>query len=143
MHRGHRWLVVMPLMLVLLLSACGEPVSDEQVLHDPVTIEQVEGTKVARVTLTESAAERLDIQTAPVRRAGNRMVVPSGSVLVDPDGRFWVYTSPDPLVFIRHEIDIDDEDGDRVFLIDGPPVGTPVVTVGVAELHGAESGIGH
>jgi redox-sensitive bicupin YhaK (pirin superfamily) len=143
MLRGHRWAVVMPLMLVLLLSACGEPVSDEQVLHDPVTIEQVEGTKVARLTLTEGAAERLDIQTAPVRRAGNRMVVPSGSVLVDPDGRFWVYTSPDPLVFIRHEIDIDDENGDRVFLVDGPPVGTPVVTVGVAELYGAESGIGY
>jgi hypothetical protein len=103
----------------------------------------VEGTGVARVILTARGAERLDIRTAPVEEAGNRTVVPSAAVLVDPNGNFWVYTNPKPLLFLRHQISISHEEGGRTFLSDGPPPGTSVVTVGVAELYGTESGIGH
>lgn len=127
----------------MLLSACGEGPSDEHVIDEPATVEPIEGSAVARITLTERGAERLDIQTAPAERAGTGMVVPSAALLVDPDGDVWVYTSPEPLVFVRHEISIDREEGDRAFLADGPPPGTAVVTVGVAELYGAEFGIGH
>jgi hypothetical protein len=55
---------------------------------------------------------------------------------------WWVYTSPDPLVFVRHPIVIDREHGGRAYLSDGPAVGTNVVTLGAAELLGAETGIG-
>jgi hypothetical protein len=127
----------------VLLSACGQAVSDEEVIDEPAIIEPVEGTEVARVALTARGAERLGIRTAPVEEAGNRMVVPSAAVLVDPNGDFWVYTSPKPLHFLRREISIVHEAGERTFLAAGPSPGTNVVTVGVAELYGAESGIGH
>jgi hypothetical protein len=53
-----------------------------------------------------------------------------------------VYVETEPLVYVRHAITVDRVDGDVAVLHDGPPVGTPVVTVGSAELYGVESGIG-
>jgi len=132
------------LMVTLLLSACAGQVSDERVINDPATVEHVKGSKVARITLTERATERLDIQTATVEGGvKKRTVVPSDATLVDPEGDFWVYTNPEPLVFIRHQIRIDDEVRNQTFLSAGPPIGTLVVTVGVAELYGVEYEIGH
>jgi hypothetical protein len=138
-----RGIALVPLVAALLLAACGEAPSDEHVIDEPATVEEVEGQEVARVTLTQKAAERLDIQTAVVEPAGERTVVPSASVLVDPAGDFWVFTNPEPLVFVRHKISIDYEEGDQVFLSDGPPAGSKIVTVGVAELYGTEYGVGH
>jgi hypothetical protein len=74
---------------------------------------------------------------------GERIVVPSSALLVDPSGVFWVYTSPSPRVFVRHRVEVDREDEGRAFLRAGPALGTQVVTVGVAELYGAEFEIGH
>lgn len=72
-----------------------------------------------------------------------RLIVPYASVVYDPQGRTWAYTNAEPLVFIRHPINIDYIDGDEAFLYDGPPRGTAVVTVGAGELSGFENGIGN
>jgi hypothetical protein len=127
----------------LILSACREALPEEHVIDEPVKVEHPEGTDVARLTLTAKAAERLGIQTARVEEKGKQMRVSSGAVLVDPDGDFWVYTNPEPLVFVRHVIRIDYEEGGKAYISAGPRPGTKVVTVGVAELYGAEFGIGH
>jgi hypothetical protein len=131
---------------VLVLSACGGAVSDEHVIEQPASVEEVEEGEVARVTLTESAAERLDIQTVAVEPSdagtNEELVVPSAAVYLTAEGAFWVYTNPEPLVFVRHEISIVREHGDLAFLSDGPPAGTEVVTVGVPELYGTETGNG-
>jgi hypothetical protein len=60
-------MVVVVLMIVttLLLAACGAPEKPPQ--EKPAIVEPIEGTELNRVVLTERAAERLDIQTAPVR----------------------------------------------------------------------------
>jgi hypothetical protein len=71
-----------------------------------------------------------------------RKVIPYAAVLYDAKGNTWVYTNPEPLVFVRQSIQIDTIVGDDVFLGDGPPVGTAVVTVGGAELYGTEFGVG-
>lgn len=111
---------------------------------EPAKVEPLEGTGHSRVRLSHKAAERLDIRTAPVREApggagqGRRKVVPYGAVLYDARGRTWVYTSPEPLVFIRAAIEVDRIRGGRAVLSTGPPAGTRVVTVGVAELYGTE-----
>jgi hypothetical protein len=69
-------------------------------------------------------------------------VVPYAAVLYDARGNTWVYTTPNPLTFVRHVIHIDYIEGDLAVLSDGPPSGTEVVIVGAAELFGAETGIG-
>lgn len=71
-----------------------------------------------------------------------RQVIPYAAVLYDLNGDTFTYTSPEPLVFVRHPISIDYIEGDLAVLSDGPPSGTAVVTVGAAELYGTESGIG-
>jgi hypothetical protein len=132
-------------LLILLLSACGEAPEEEHVIDEPLTLQEVVvgGTELTKITLDASAAERLGIETAPASRVGGQVVVPAAAVFVDPDGVFWVYTNPEPLVFIRHEISIANERGARTFLASGPSPGTSVVTVGVPELYGAELEIGH
>ena len=162
MRRNHRWMVVVPVMAGLYLAACHRGV-DKPTKIKPAHVEHIDGTELSRVTLTAKAAERLDIKTAmvreaPVARSGGaasvreaqmtssgsrREVVPYAAVLYDARGDTWVYTSPEPLVFVRHRITIEYIAGDLAVLADGPPVGTAVVTVGAAELFGTEFEIGH
>jgi hypothetical protein len=123
----------------LLLSACGG-VTSEAAIPEPAKIE-ADG----RITLTETASQRLGLQTTPISEAevGGRMqkVVPYAAVLYGLNGETWVYTSPEPLVFARQPITVGDIEGDVGVLLDGPPVGTQVVTAGAAELFGVESGL--
>lgn len=117
---------------------------------EPARVEPIPGTDLKRVTLTARAAERLGIQTAPVRGAHvarsesgtQRTVIPYSAVIYDVHGGTWTYTNPDPLVFVRHRISVDSIDGDLAALSDGPPAGAAVVTTGAAELFGAEFGVG-
>jgi hypothetical protein len=121
------------------VSACGSSSSGGNGGADPATVEPVKGTDVNRVTLTVEAAERLGIETAPVRERGaQRTVVPYGAVLYSADGTTFTYTSPTPRVFVRAPITVARIDGNEVVLRRGPPVGTQVVTVGSQELYGSE-----
>jgi hypothetical protein len=115
----------------------------------------MEGSELAQLTLTDQAAERLDIQTAPVDEAMvaatatgegalvQRRVVPYAAVLYDRAGDTWAYTNPQPLVFVRHAITVDYIDGQQAVLSAGPDIGTQVVIVGATELFGAEVGVDH
>ena len=88
-------------------------------------------------------AERLSIATTAVARRGAHLVVPASATFVDPEGHWWVYTNPEPLVFERHEVTVADESGGNVFLSEGPSAGTKVVTTGVPEIYGVEDEVGH
>jgi hypothetical protein len=143
MRRHRRWLTALPLVAVLLLSACGKPPEEGHEIDEPYSLQEVEGTELMQVTLTESAVERLGIETAPITGAGDLLVVPTGAVMVDAEGVYWVYTNPEPLVFVRQEITIEREESDNTYVSAGPPVGTLVATVGVQELYGTETEIGH
>ncbi len=247
MKRIFRLLVaVVPLMAGLQLVACGGT-ADKTIKIEAAHVEPVDGTELSRVILSERAAERLDIQMAPVRgeellrkrsvgaqvvdppgtevqdqnafwvrvqlspgelkavdlrqavvvfplsggqggssgltaddieaaangseesagvvyfsgqsaaislipgqpvlveltlSGGQRTVIPYSAVIYDQRGGTWTYTNPEPLVFVRQAISIEYIDGDLAVLLDGPPAGTEVVTVGAAELFGVENGVG-
>jgi len=70
-----------------------------------------------------------------------RKVIPYAAVIYDPQGAAWVYTSPEPLAFVRQPIVIDYIEDELAVLSEGPAAGTAVVTVGAAELFGAETGV--
>ena len=113
----------------------------------PAQVTKIEGSELSRVTLSEKAAQRIDLKTVQVREeevdGATRTVVPYSSLIYDAKGRTWVYTSPQPRTFVRQQVQVDRIDGDSAFLSDGPPAGTEVASVGVAELYGAETGVGH
>jgi len=135
------------ILAALALAGCHQKVVAPAKVK-PATVERIEGSELARVTLTERAAQRLRIQTASVQevvtaRSGRRTVVPYAAVLYDAEGDTWVYASPESLRYVRHAIKIDYIDGDNAVLSSGPPAGTTVVTVGALQLFGAEFEIGH
>jgi hypothetical protein len=123
----------------VLVAACGGS-SEEDATESPAAVQQIKGTELNRVTLTEEASKRLDVQTTAARSRGGRVVIPYAAVLYDPDGKTWTYTSPKHLVFVRKDISVDRIDGDSALLTAGPSPGTTVVTVGADELWGVEYG---
>ena len=131
------WLLSMLLVLVALqLAACG-PKSATTEKINPATLEEIEGSELKRIILTEKAAERIGVQTVAV--GGNE--VPYAAVIYDIEGNTWIYTSPEPLTFIRAQIEIDHIEGDTAILSESLATDLNVATVGVAELWGTETGV--
>jgi hypothetical protein len=111
----------------------------------PAYVEAIEGSDLKRVVLTEKAAERLDIQIALVSEeqveGTQRLVIPYAALIYGLNGETWAYIMPEPLTFVREGITVDYIEGDMAVRLTGPAIGTEVVTVGVAELYGAETGV--
>lgn len=145
MYGIRSWASIMAaFMAAPLLSACGGAVADAYTIeHQPAFAEPIPGTHRSRVTVEEEAVSRLKIRTSRVDKAASGLVVPSAAIFVDPEGQWWVYTNPEPFVFVREKIVLDREDGGIAFLSAGPPVGTKVVTRGAPELYGVEEESGH
>ena len=126
------------LLIVLsgLLTACATASSKAEKIN-PVQLEEIDGSELKRVILTEKAAERIDVQTAPAEGK----TVPYAAVIYDTEGNTWVYTNPEPLTFLRQAVLLDRIEGDKAFLNEPLEKGTNVVIVGVAEIYGAETGV--
>jgi hypothetical protein len=146
-RRTTLWVAAVLLLGLLSVAGCQGGDEDAAAADEPAKVEPVEGSDgLSQVTLTAQAAERIDLQTAVVRTEGEgaaeRTIVPYSAIVYETDGETWVYTSTDDLSFVREHVGVQEIDGDRAVLSEGPPAGTEVVTVGVAELFGAEHGIG-
>jgi hypothetical protein len=144
MSACERWLITLVVLAALAPAGCSESASGGEGEGDAAaTIEQVDGTDLVRVTLALGAAERLGLEMGVVRQvSGGGTVVPYAAVVYDPNGDTWVYTSPKDRTFVREPITVTNITGEEAFLSSGPEVGTEVVTVGTAELYGAEQEIG-
>jgi len=145
MQKRNRWIMVILVIASLLLAACASNPpegdgADEGV--SPAQVEHLSGVNPTRITLTEEAAERLDIQLAEVPNQdvdGTQFkIVPYAAVLYDSQGATWLYSSSESLTFLRNPIVVDTIKGGVAFLKEGPPAGTAVVTIGAAELFGSE-----
>jgi hypothetical protein len=137
----------LPFVVALgLLGASASACADNTKTHKAVpaaSLEEVPGTKEKRITLTKEAAQRIALQTATVQvGAGSQTTIPYQAVFYDPAGKTWTYTSTGPLAFVRKQITVDRIEGDTAVLSQSPGSGTEVVTVGVAELYGLETGVG-
>lgn len=136
----------------LALFGCGSPAADTaDEAEEPAVVEKIEGAgDLHRITLTTRAAERLGIATIEVAptAAGGRSQIPYSSVFYDAKGDAWAYVADgESRTFVRHAITVADivadAAGDFAILAEGPGPGTLVVSVGVAELFGAEFEVGH
>jgi hypothetical protein len=97
---------------------------------------------VRTVTLTSRAVQRLAVTSAPVAGSpGGPPTVPYAAVVYAGDGSGWVFIDLGRRSYRRVKVVVAGVVGDRAGLAVGPAVGTPVVTVGAAELLGVELGI--
>ena len=144
MKRSTRSFAIVMMIASVLLAACGQ--QEAEAAHDAaaVTTTEIEGSDLQRLTLSESAAVRLGIETAAVTEdaESGQLLIPYSALLYDPSGATWTYTNPEGLVFIREQVEVDSIEGDFARLTAGPDVDTIVVAVGAAELYGAETGVG-
>jgi hypothetical protein len=149
--KAHRrsWVVTLVLISALGLVVYSGVAADETSVgqSEPAYVEPIEGGSINRIVLSERAAERIALATTPVADDASsgapRKIIPYAAVIYSPDGGTWAYTSPEPRVFVREAIEIERIEGDKAILTAGPDAGTEVVTIGGAELLGAESGLGH
>lgn len=89
-----------------------------------------------------AAGERVGVRFNMAGSGEQRIVIPDSAVIYDLQGNTWVYVSPEPMVFHRAPVAIDYIQDGLAVLSDGPAVGTEIATVGVAELYGADTGVG-
>lgn len=140
----NRLALALLIIIGLQLTACAPKETKVEKIQ-PFQLEEIDGSDLKRVILTAKAAERLDIQTSAVRdeqvNGSKRKVVPYATILYDLQGQTWVYTSPAPLTYVRESVTVDFIEGDRAVLSKGPSSGTEVVTIGVSELYGTETGV--
>lgn len=125
----------------LPLAGCKEVEEESAAGYEPAKLEPVKGAKeddLMRVVFTKEGAERVDLKTARVRRAGEHTVIPYVALIYNDEAKTFVYTNPKPLTFLRAAVKVDRIDGNRVLLSEGPQVGTKVVTVGATEVYGTE-----
>jgi hypothetical protein len=129
----------------LSLAACGSSSSP----HIPVSgrLVQIPGSSTGRIVLTPLGAQRLGLQTGTVQsvpaphRDGPTVVVPYSSLIYDPSGNTYLFTSLSSLTFAELPITVDHISGGSVYLVKGPPPGTRVVTIGAEELLGVQTGV--
>src|SRR5262245_1723973 len=136
-----RWAMVAAIGATLVLSSCKSNKVTE--VHHPAKLEESGTEGIMKVILEEKAATRIGLQTTQVVQEGARLVVPYGAVLYDTKGDTWAFTNPSPLTYVRAKVVVEAIDGDRAILSLGPAAGTTIVTVGAAELMGAEHKYGH
>ena len=123
-----------------ILAGCATATPAET---PPALIKPVAGSQIPQLQLTERAVQRLGIVTQPVRQtraAGQpaREVIPYAAVIYDTDGSSWTYVNTAARTYERKPITVTEIDGEIAQLSAGPAAGTPVVTVGAAELLGTE-----
>jgi hypothetical protein len=132
-------------LAILVVAAIGLGGCGSTPAEPPAAPEEagVQGDNPLEVTVSEQAAERLGIETTQVAAGnGGRTSVPYAAILYDPEGATWVYTNPSERIYVRTPVKVEAIQGDTVTIATGPPAGTSIVTVGLAELYGAETGVG-
>jgi hypothetical protein len=142
MKHINRLMVAALVIAGLQLAACQKQHAEHHAEH-PAEVKKIEGSDLSQVILTERAVQRLDVRTDQVREQGAKKVVPYSSLIYDMNGQTWVYTNPEPRTFVRSKVNVDYIKGDTAFLNDGPPAGTAIASVAVAELYGTEFKVGH
>lgn len=143
MKKINKILTASLLILVTLLFLRKEQTPEITAKSEPMTLEAINGSELKKVVLTAKAVERLGIKAEEVRSSNRgQKIISYSSLLYDLSGRTWVYTNPEPFNFIRRSIVVNHIEGENVYLSDGSDITSNVVTVGAAELYGAETGFG-
>ncbi|WP_415838003.1 hypothetical protein [Polaromonas hydrogenivorans] len=118
-----------------------------ELLAQPSGMAPVEDTKRSMLTLyyvvpgrdhglTLNSRVRVELQYSGTDE--KHKVVPYSAVYYDGKGAAWVYVNTKPLTYERQRIEVERVAGDLAVLSGGPPIGTPIVTVGAPMLFGAE-----
>lgn len=140
-RRASAWLVVVAVVVAVVWLMWPQPTPSEGEALEAAHMEESDGH--TRIVLTQGAADRLDLKTAPVEADGDALVVPDSALMWDSDGTTVLYEQVDDLAYSPVMVEVAHQEDGQAWLVTGPPVGAIVVSLGAAELYGVEHGIGH
>jgi hypothetical protein len=140
MQRSNTW-VIGAVLLAMGATGCAKSSTfdNQPAENTTASVKNVNG--VEQVTLTPDGARRIGVRTGSIGTSGGRKVIPYAAVLYAANGSTFTFVSPKPRVYHEARIVVERIDGNRAILRRGPAAGTPVVTVGSAELIGTEHGV--
>jgi hypothetical protein len=132
-------LLCLCLLLTPGVAACGVSAAAPEA-EPPAVVEEVPGSDVKTVRLTDDGLAAVGIKTSPVTTAPapGRLRIPYAALLYYLDGTTWAYQAESRNTFRRVPIHVLSISGQVATLTSGPPVGSAVVVVGAPELLGAE-----
>jgi len=110
--------------------------SEEEAFFDTTNLEA--GSE--EVVPQTGASEKVEGKAAEVKEKPQN--IPYAAVIYDVNGDTWVYVNTGPLTFVRQKVKVEHISGGQAILSEKLPAGTKVVTTGVVELYGAETGVG-
>ena len=113
------------------------PVREEAVTPRKSLVGGITGLTIAANANSASVSDAA--QTLPASEP--RKIIPYSAVIYDLSGQAWAYVNTEPHTYVRQPITVDYSQGAMTVLKDGPAAGTAVVSVGAAELFGAETGV--
>ena len=90
------------------------------------------------VTFSEVGAMRADVDTTKVTEGEGVSRLPDAALLYNADGSAFVYTATGPRTYVYTPIELKHADDGLIYFTGGPKPGTPVVTSGVPQVHGAD-----
>lgn len=131
---------IVAVALSVCLAGCSQTTATQE-SYRPAKVGPATAAGVKPVTFTAEGARRIALETSLVSEADGRLVVDYAALIYDSSGGSWVYTVPEPLMYVRARVKVSEVDLARVWLSDGPVVGTTVVTVGAGQVYGEELGI--
>ena len=117
----------------------GDVAGDARPMHPVLDVLPQRPARKPRAALRDE-----DTGRSPARdQSGpSGLQIPYGAVLYDPDGKTWAFVNVKGLSFERKSITVANIVGEVASLTQGPAVGAKVVTLGAAQLYGAEIGVG-
>lgn len=124
------------------LAACAQAETPGPTANPVATVQEIPGTDVKQITLSPEGSRRLRLATEPVAAGEAGSLVPYSAVVYDAEGTSWVFTRTAPNTFRREKVVVARIEQGRAVLTAGLSAGILVVTVGAAELIGAEAGLG-
>ncbi len=142
MQSINRWNVVVVMVLFALAGCIKSGAAPKAETPKLEMVGKADADGIKRITLKDIETKRLGIEFAEVTKSGERLTMPYNALLYDPSGGEWAFASAEKNVYARTPLKVEAIEGDKVYLVKGPAVGTKLVTNGAAELYGIEFGVG-
>jgi hypothetical protein len=125
-----------------LPAACAGAAPDEEEeaeLFQTKLVELKDHPGHHSITFSTTGAERADVGTTPVTGSDSERKLPYAALLYNGDGSTFVYTATGPRTYRYTPIHLEKVvDSTTIVFTEGPKPGTPVVTSGVPQVHGAD-----
>lgn len=128
----------------LALTACIRQEHHLAMVQPAVVEKSTDSDTPLKIRLSAEGRDRLKIESRSFAKdKGGKQTIPVSALFYDSDGKTWIYVEIAPLMFQKAIVQVTRSQVNHVSVTTKSDPSLPIVTQGVVELIGAESGLGH